>query len=76
MKYLTELKKDQTAEISKIEGGSSVHRKMELLGVRPGLKIKRENSNTLHGPVVISVGQSFNHVAIGYGMAQKIMVKI
>jgi len=56
-----------------IKGGYGLLRRLEYLGVRVGVKIKKVSSQFLRGPVIIQVGNT--QVALGYGMASKILLK-
>jgi len=66
---LTQLKTGETAKIVAIEGGRGLKQKLLLRGLFEG-KLLRVVSN--HGPVTVEVDRSI--VAIGRGMAQKIVV--
>jgi ferrous iron transport protein A len=44
------------------------------MGIRPGKKVTRVGSALMRGPVTIKVGNA--RVAIGFGMAGKIMVDL
>ncbi|MBI5573247.1 MAG: FeoA domain-containing protein [Elusimicrobia bacterium] len=71
---LLNLEKNKTAKIIEIEGGPGFHKKLESLGLRLGVKIKKLSSSIFGGPVVIRVGRT--NIAIGKGMANKITVEI
>lgn len=66
---LTQLRIGETAKIVAIEGGRGLKQKLFLRGLFEG-KVVRVISN--HGPVTVEVDRSI--VAIGRGMAQKIVV--
>ena len=66
---LTQLRIGETARIMAIEGGRGLRQKLFLRGLIEG-KVVRVVSN--YGPVTVEVDRSV--VAIGRGMAQKIMV--
>ncbi|MFC1644173.1 ferrous iron transport protein A [Candidatus Omnitrophota bacterium] len=71
---LTELKVHQTAVVKEMLGGHDVSRRLESLGIRPGKKIVMISSHFWRGPVTVMVDKA--KVAIGHGMAQKIMVEV
>ena len=71
--YLTQLKTRQTAVVKEILGGCGVARRLESLGIRPGKKITKISSHFWRGPITVLVDKT--KVAIGHGMAQKIMVE-
>jgi ferrous iron transport protein A len=66
---LTELKTGETAKIVAIEGGRGLQQELFLRGLFEG-RVVRVISN--HGPVTVEVDR--NVVAIGRGMARKIVV--
>lgn len=71
---LLTLEKNNSAKIVKIDGGTVVQKKLESLGLRLGGKIKKLSSSVFGGPVVIRAGRT--HIAIGRGMANKIIVEL
>lgn len=70
---LVSLEEDSCAEVIKILGGWGVRSRLESLGIYEGIKIKKISKSFLRGPVIIEVKNC--KVAIGYGMAKKILVK-
>ncbi len=71
---LLNLEENKTAKVVKIEGGAVFQKKLESLGLRLGVKIKKLSSSVFGGPVVIRVRRT--HIAIGKGMANKITVEL
>lgn len=72
MILLTELKEGESARIVEIIGGRGVRQKLDALGIRVGVKVKKVSSLMWRGPIVIMAENT--QVAIGWGMAQKIVV--
>ncbi len=60
--------------IMTINGGAGLVKKLDALGIRTGKEIIKVNSQWMKGPVIIRSGNT--ELAIGYGMANKIMVEI
>ncbi|MGQ9662226.1 MAG: FeoA family protein [Kiritimatiellia bacterium] len=56
-----------------IEGGHCFVHRLAALGIIPGRRIKKISAMILRGPVTVQVNQA--QVAIGYGMARKVMVE-
>lgn len=71
---LTELEEGKTGKVVEIIGGRRMYQKLDGLGIRVGIKIKKISALILRGPVVVEVGNT--QVAIGYGMAKRIVVEI
>ncbi|MEA2104132.1 MAG: FeoA family protein [Candidatus Cloacimonadota bacterium] len=70
---LTELKSGERAIIEKIVGGNQMQQKMDNLGIRIGVSVKKISSQYMRGPISIQVGST--QIALGYRMAQKIKIK-
>ncbi|MGB5749323.1 MAG: FeoA family protein [Desulfobacterales bacterium] len=73
-KTLTELSCDKDAEIISIHGGWVMQARLKELGIAEGQKIKKVSSIGLRGPVIVLVNRA--QVAIGAGMASRILVKV
>ena len=70
---LAQMKQGDKSTIVEIRGGYGLIKKLENLGLRPGIKITKVSSQLIHGPITIQVGNS--QVAVGFGMAQKIILE-
>lgn len=57
-----------------IEGGYGLQKRLAYLGLRVGKTVKKIASEPLKGPVVVEVDGT--HVAIGRGVAEKILVEV
>ena len=71
---LTETKSGQKARIISIDGGTALMKKFESLGLRVGSHIVNLSGDFMKGPVVVQNGAT--QLAIGRGMAKKIIVEI
>ena len=71
---LIDLEKGSGGKIISISGGRHLRRKLECLGVRPGVYIRKVTAHFGQGPVTIQVGKT--QVALGFGMAQKITLEL
>ena len=72
LKNLTQVSKGKNLEVVKIEGGKIFQEKVESLGLRVGVNVKKLSTQVMSGPITIQVGSSI--VALGRGMAKKIIV--
>jgi len=70
---LTQLPAGKEAMITEIIGGQHMLSKVNALGIRIGVKLKKLSSQAWRGPITIQIGNS--QIAIGFGMAQKIFVQ-
>jgi len=68
------MKRGETGLVREIQGGISATERIRNMGVRIGKKIKKEEAHFWHGPQMVLV-DNFK-VAIGFGMASKIMVEV
>jgi len=73
-KDLTQLEGGESGVVVEIHGGYGLIRRLESLGIRVGKKVTKVSSQLMRGPVTVRIGNS--HVAIGFGMAKKILVEI
>lgn len=64
----------QTGTVVTILGGRGLMLRLEALGIRPGKKVTKISSTFLRGPVTLRVDST--QVAVGFGMANKIIVEI
>jgi ferrous iron transport protein A len=71
-KDLTQIREGQTVEVIEIRGGKQFQKKIDAIGLRVGSKIVKLSAQVLNGPVTIKIGST--KLAIGHGMAKKILV--
>ncbi len=64
----------QRGTVFQIQGGHGLVDRLNALGIRPGQKITKTGSTLMRGPVTIQVGNA--RVAIGFGMANKIIIEL
>ena len=71
--YLTELQQGEEAVIIEILGGRGLKDRLNALGLGEGQRIRKLAKVGWHGPVILVVNRA--QIAIGRGMARKIVVK-
>jgi len=71
---LTQLQEGESGVVMNIQGGYGLTRRLESLGIRVGKKVTKVSSQLMRGPVTVRMDNS--EVAIGFGMARKILVEI
>jgi len=71
---LTQLKLGQKGIVAEIQGGMGVIRRLESMGIRQGKKITKISAQFLRGPQTLKVDNL--QVAIGFGMARKILIEV
>jgi len=71
---LTQLKEGESGLVMEIQGGYGLHHRLESLGIRVGKRITKVNSQLMRGPITLRIDNS--QVALGYGLAKRIIVKI
>ena len=74
IKDVTQLKAGERGKIIEIRGGYNLLKKLGLLGIRVGVNVIKISSQIMRGPITLRVGNS--RIAIGYGMAKKILVRV
>ena len=70
---LVEIKRDVQVEVVEIQGGWGVRQRLNQMGIHPRDKIIVKKSGFMKGPMLVEVHGM--DVAIGRGMAQKVLVK-
>ena len=71
---LARMRAGQKGKIIRISGGYGMARRLEALGIRKGGKVRKISEQWMKGPVLLQCGSS--QVALGFGMASKILVEI
>jgi ferrous iron transport protein A len=71
---LTRMQTGQSGRVVEIQGGFGAIDRLNALGIVPGKRITKISSMFARGPVAIEVDRG--QVAIGYGMANKIIVQL
>ena len=60
--------------VVQIRGGQSLVSRLSAMGIRPGKRIIKSSAMFMRGPVTVQVDRA--QLAIGYGMASRIMVAL
>lgn len=68
------MRSGQRGTVVQIIGGRGLVLRLEAMGMRPGKRITKVSSMFGHGPVTILVDSM--QIAIGFGMADKIIVEL
>ena len=71
---LTQLAEGESGRIVLISGGHGLIRRLESLGMRVGKNVTKVSSQLMRGPITVRI-DGFQ-VAVGFGMAKKILVEI
>ncbi len=73
-KNLTDMMAGQSGKVVAVDGGHGLRAKLEAMGIRPGVKITKVSGQIMRGPVIAKIGST--QVAIGFGMASRVIVDI
>jgi ferrous iron transport protein A len=71
---VAQMRTGQTGMVVGVAGGPGLVRRLDAMGIRPGKPVTKISSTLFHGPITLSVNSS--RVAIGFGMARRIIVKV
>ena len=71
---LVRMQTGQSGIVVQIQGGYGLANRLSALGIRPGKRITKVSSMFMRGPVTIQVDRA--QVAIGFGMASRIIVEL
>jgi len=63
----------QTGVVASVHGGLGVTKRLDAMGIRPGVNLVKVAGQPFGGPVVVQVGNA--QMALGFGMAKKIIVE-
>jgi len=74
MSSLAQLLSGQSAKVISIEGGMGFRQRLENLGIRKGVVIKKPKGMSIYGPIVVKVGST--QIALGRGMASKVIIEV
>lgn len=72
-KRLIDLQNGEEAIVIGAEGGYDFINRLELIGIRKDKPIKKISSIMFHGPITVQIDNM--QIAIGHGMAKKIIVR-
>jgi ferrous iron transport protein A len=70
---LTQLEEGQSGRVVLVSGGHGLIRRLESLGIRVGKNMTKVSAQFMRGPVTVRI-DGFQ-VAVGFGMAKKILVE-
>jgi ferrous iron transport protein A len=73
-KPLAELKPGETAEIIALNGGEGFQARLRAMGLAEGRTVRKLSRIRWGGPIVVIVNRA--QVAVGRGMARKIVVRV
>ena len=71
---LTRLEEGESGVVVEIQGGHGLVRRLESLGIRTGKKVTKVSSQFMRGPITVRIDNF--QVAIGFGMARKVIVRM
>jgi len=71
---ICELRQGQSGKVIEILGGHGIAERLNSMGIRPGKDINKVSAAFMKGPVTVCVDRC--QIAIGWGMAQKVMVEV
>ncbi len=71
---LVRMQSGQSGIVVQIQGGHGLVSRLSALGIRPGKRITTVSSMFMRGPVTVQVDRA--QVAIGFGMASRIIVEL
>ena len=69
---LSQMQTGQSSIVAQIRGGRGLVNHLSALGIMPGKRVTKVSSMFMRGPVTIEVDRV--QIAIGFGMANKIIV--
>lgn len=64
----------ESGVVVQVQGGHGVVNRLSALGIIPGKRITKISSVLMRGPVIVEVDRT--QIAIGFGMATRILVQL
>jgi len=64
----------QSGRVVEVQGGHGLVNRLSAMGIRPGKKITKISSMLMRGPVTVQASRT--KLAVGFGMANKIIVEL
>lgn len=71
---LTEMEAGTKGSVIGVEGGKGLRMRLDALGIHPGVKITKVSGQLMRGPIIVRVGST--QIAIGFGMATRVIVEV
>jgi len=71
---LTQMQSGQSGVLAEILGRYGLVNRLDALGLRPGRRITKISSMLMGGPITVQIDRT--EVAIGFGIARKVMVRL
>ena len=71
---LTGMQIGQSGVVVQIQSGHGLVNRLNALGIRPGKRITKISSMIMRGPITIQLDSA--QLAIGFGMANKIIIEL
>ncbi|MFC1991214.1 ferrous iron transport protein A [Chloroflexota bacterium] len=71
---LNRMEAGQSGIVVQIQSGRGLINRLSALGIRPSQRVTKVSSMFMRGPITIQVGNA--QVAIGFGMANRIIVEV
>ena len=71
---LAKLDTNQSGKVVEFTAGPGLVRRLEEMGIRVGKQVTKIGGMPLRGPVVVQAGGT--RIALGHGMAMKVMVEL
>lgn len=71
---LTRMGSGKKGKVIEIQGGRGLIARLDAMGIRPGVSITKVSGQIMRGPVLVSVGNT--QIAIGFGMASRVLVEV
>lgn len=71
---LAMMKRGESGVVVSVSAGRGLTARLETMGIRPGVRLRKVSGSFMRGPVTVRVGNS--RMALGFGMAAKILVAV
>ena len=71
---LVEMDEGQAGTVTELAGGLAFVRRIEAMGLRPGIALVKTSGSAMWGPVTVRAGNI--QLALGHGMASRVLLDV
>jgi ferrous iron transport protein A len=71
---LTQMESGESGVIVSVAGGRGLKSRLDSMGIRVGVRVRKISAQILKGPVTVQIGTT--QIALGFGMAQRVLVEV
>ncbi len=71
---LTDMDAGMKGKVVELQGGHGLCARLNAMGIRPGARITKISGQIMRGPIIVRIGTT--QIALGFGMASRVLVEV